>query len=140
MAQRLLNNHKATNIIHIKWSHEDNPIHSFSLSPQWLCGNMTWLYLYYTPWFVIFEHSVYNEGTYIHIHIYIYIHIYIIIMYIYHIFNIYIYIYIYKIIYIIYKKNWNLSLSLVWEILAHFESKIYNVFLDCIKFPCAKLF
>ena len=40
MKHRLLKKHKARSVIHIKWSHEDNPMHPSSSSPQWLSGNM----------------------------------------------------------------------------------------------------
>ena len=40
MTQRVSNNHKARSIIHIQWSHEDNPIKPSSSSAQWICGDV----------------------------------------------------------------------------------------------------
>ena len=40
MRRRVLNKHKARSWIHIKWSHEDNPMIPSSSSPQWLSGDM----------------------------------------------------------------------------------------------------
>ena len=40
MTHRVLNKHKAWAIIPIQESHEDNPMHPSSSSPQWFCGNM----------------------------------------------------------------------------------------------------
>ena len=40
MKHKVLKKHKTRSVIHIKWSHEDNPMHPSSSSPQWLSGNM----------------------------------------------------------------------------------------------------
>ena len=57
MTHRVLNKHRARSIIHIYWSHEDNPMRPSSSSPQWLCDDMPAM-----------------DGKYININIYIYVY------------------------------------------------------------------
>ena len=40
MKHRVLKKYKARSVIHIKWSHEDNPMYPSSWSPQWFSGDM----------------------------------------------------------------------------------------------------
>ena len=58
-------NKKHNSIIHVTYSHEDNPMRPSSLSLQWLHGDMLAM------------------GSQLHIYIYIYIYIYILYIYIY---------------------------------------------------------
>ena len=69
---RLLKKHDARSIIYVMWCHEDNPMHTFCSSAQWLCDDMAWRYIYYAPWFLIFGHSVCYEPISVLIYVYIY--------------------------------------------------------------------
>ena len=69
---RLLKKHDARSIIYIMWSHEDNPMHTFCSSAQWLCDDMAWRYVDYAPWSFIFGHSVCYEPISVLIYVYIY--------------------------------------------------------------------